>query len=140
VSRVNWVVKVADQMFVTPEMVALERAFPTFQNQFLFYLAYPRAILFRPPQMPGQIRIFCSRTKFPLVKAGQTRCRKKPIQQALLKQSHFQVPSNRASVRDWKFAMMRQSGKFMKSSLQSLPWTYLLGTIALLASASFALF
>jgi hypothetical protein len=89
VSRVKWVVKVAGQTFVTPETVALVQAFPTLQNQLLFYLAYPRAILIRPPPMPGQIGIFSSRTEFPLVKAqvrrgrGQTRRRKKPIQQEL---------------------------------------------------------
>ena len=88
-SRVNWVVKVAGQTFVTPETVALVQAFPTFQNQLLFYLAYPRTTLIRPPPIPGQIRIFCSRTEFLLVKArvrrgrGQTHRRKKPIQQEL---------------------------------------------------------
>jgi hypothetical protein len=122
-SRVNWVVKVVGQMFVTTETVALARAFPTFQNQPPFYLAYPRAILIRPPQTPWQIGIFCSRTGFPLVKArvrrgrGQTHSHKKPMQQVLPKQSHFQVPSNRTSVRDWKVMMMRQNGKFTKSSI-----------------------
>jgi hypothetical protein len=52
-SRVNWVVKVAAQTFVTPETVALVQAFPTLQNQLLFYLAYPRAILIRPLPIPG---------------------------------------------------------------------------------------
>jgi hypothetical protein len=146
VSRVKWVVRVAGQTFVTPETVALVQAFPTLQNQLLFYLAYPRAILIRLPPMPEQIRIFCSRTEFPLVKSrvrrgrGQTRSHKKPMQQVLPKQSHFQIPSNRPSVKDWKITMMRQNGKFSKSSIQSLPWTYLLGAIALPASAIFALF
>jgi hypothetical protein len=125
-SRVNWVVKVVGQMFVTSETVALARAFPAFQNQPLFYLAYPRAILIRPSQIPEKIGIFCSRTEFPLAKArvrrgrGQTHSHKKPMQQVLPKKSHFQVPSNRASVRDWKITMMRQNGKFVRLSIQSL--------------------
>jgi hypothetical protein len=99
-SHVNSMAKFAGRMFVTPETVALARAFPTFQNQLLYYLAYPRAILIRPPQMPGRAGIFYSRTESPLVKArvrrgqGQTRSHKKPIQQVLPKQSHFQVPCN----------------------------------------------
>ena len=145
-SRVSWVVKVAGRMFVTPETVALAQDFPRFQNKLAFYLAYPRVILIRPPQIPGKIRTFCSRTEFPPVKArvredrGQTRSRKKPIRQELPKQSHFQVPTNRASTRDQRVAMMRQNGKCMKLGIHNLLWTYLLGAIALLASASFALF
>ena len=65
----NWVVKIAGQMFDAPETVALVRALTKLQKQPLFYLAYPRAILTRPRQMPGQIRIVCPRTEFLLVKA-----------------------------------------------------------------------
>lgn len=99
-SLVYWAVKVVGRMFVTTETVALARASPMFQNQPLFYLAYTRAILIRPPQMPVQIGIFRSRTEFPLVKVrvrrgrGRTRSHKKPMQQMLPKQSHFHLPSN----------------------------------------------
>ena len=40
----NWVVKIAGQMFDAPETVALVRALTKLQKQPLFYLAYPRAI------------------------------------------------------------------------------------------------